>query len=116
MNEIQPKMDPELAVLMGDISTSITNPNITVSDVVDIGNFLYQKGYRKAGKTTWHKIADGDFPKENTSYLCYVHVYGFDRHGNEIDGYGYSVEPFIGKFSPLNASVIAWAELSKYEE
>ena len=48
--EIQPKMDPELAALIGDISNSITNPNITCSDVVDIGKFLYQKGYRKANE------------------------------------------------------------------
>ena len=66
-------------------------------------------------KLVWHKVSEGDLPQKQGLYLCYVHIYTFDWHGNEIGGCGYSVEPFAGVFNSLNASVIAWTELPTYK-
>ena len=86
--------------------TKTVDTSLIAKDIVDTG---YQK-------IVWHKVADGNLPKEDTLCLCYVRVYGFDRHGNAIDGYSYRTEPFIREFNSLNASVIAWTELPKYKE
>lgn len=74
---------------------------------------FFNKGYHKI---VWHKVAEGDLPQKQGLYLCHVHIYAFDENGNEIGGYGYRVEPFVGTFDSLNASVVAWTELPKYKE
>lgn len=74
---------------------------------------LIERGWTKQ---IWHEVADGDFPRQKGNYLCYVHIIGWDRHNELIDGYGYSVEFFDTVFCTLNKSVIAWTEFAAYEK
>lgn len=78
---------------------------------------FYDYGYRK---TVWHKVADGDLPKQENGNViampvqaCYTNEIGI-----KINGPCYFF--FItGNFRELNSArtldVIAWTELPKYK-
>lgn len=63
----------------------------------------------KAGKPKWHKVADGDLPKEEAEYLV---IFESDRTkytGLEI------YYPDIEEWSTI-CTIVAWCEIPKYTE
>ena len=108
-------MDKEERIrqLASDMDYGCTKRDLYPEDATEIAKALDILGYRK---TVWHKVADGDLPKESGCYLCYTHITGYDRHNKLIDGYGYSVEFFDTNFYAVNKAVIAWTELPEYSE
>ena len=108
-------MDKEERVrrLASDMDYGCTKRDLYPDDAKEIAKALDILGYRKI---VWHKVAEGDLPQQKGSYLCYVHIIGYDRHNKLIDGYGYRVEFFDTGFYALNGSVIAWTDLPAYEE
>ena len=75
---------------------------------------IYISGYKqglKAGRPQWHKVADGDLPKdENKIVLCYVRI-GY--HGN-IGHYVYILltRKEFKQFMPI----IAWCEIPTFDK
>lgn len=75
----------------------------------------------KAGRPKWHKVADGDLPKENHFVLIFNKQTGYEiarhapfeeyRHDNWVTVDNRSLIPIKNK-SP----VIAWCEIPKYTE
>ena len=104
-------MDKEQIEELAGLIFDYTEP--AVLGASDVAEIIYDTGYHK---TIWHKIAEKDLPQQKGNYLCYVHIVGYDRHNELIDGYGYSVEFFDTGFCALNKSVIAWTELPTYKE
>lgn len=74
-----------------------------------------------AGRPKWHKVADGDLPKENHFVWIFNERTGYEiarhapfeeyRHDNWVTSDNRSLIPFKNK-SP----VIAWCEAPKYTE
>lgn len=94
-------------------------------DCFDKAKILVNKGYHK---TIWHKVADGDLPKEDKDYLVIFqgNYYGvlrycpYEMSDNEDDvlniqkGFnGFDREMF--EYYLVN-TVIAWTELPEYKE
>lgn len=89
---------------------------------------LYDAGYRKTGglnlsKSTWHKIADGDFPGNDDEVICYIE--------NRWGGAGYTLGSYCSAqinvpFSQAtqfrwhlhcaDGQVVAWMSFPQYEE
>ena len=72
---------------------------------------LFVAGFMKClelNEIKWHKVADGDLPKENKRYLCKI---------KEFVGSGISYECFDydTEYSACG-DVIAWCEIQKYTE
>lgn len=92
--------------------------NITRCYCHDYVKIFIDAGYHK---TVWHKVADGDLPKQENGNViampvqaCYTNEIGI-----KVNGPCYFF--FItGNFRELNSArtlnVIAWTELPKYEE
>lgn len=68
----------------------------------------------KAGRPKWHKVADGDLPKENKLYLVAIKdnrlaiAYFNGRH--------WETKFNLGDFGHCVETVIAWCEIPQYTE
>ncbi|MBQ2458052.1 MAG: hypothetical protein II275_07850 [Bacteroidaceae bacterium] len=79
----------------------------------------------KAGRPKWHKVADGDLPKEDDVYLLYT-TKGFllghyEQGGSDrkVDFCGESYSDFTEYPSEeefMETEVIAWCEIPQYTE
>lgn len=76
-----------------------------------LAKILFLAGYRK---TVWHKVADGDLPKDNSV------VYAFCKNGNYTTALylnnAIDKESWYAMGMRIDKVVIAWTELPKYEE
>lgn len=73
-------------------------------------------------QTKWHKISDGDFPKENGNYWCKLkgdYQQGSSHYKQHCKD-GYCILQWLNKAQKwnvrYNTEVEAWMELPKYEE
>jgi hypothetical protein len=66
----------------------------------------------EAGRPKWHKVADGDLPKENKRYLCKIK--GFVGSGISYECFDYDTE--YSSWKNACGDVIAWCEIPKYTE
>ena len=76
----------------------------------------------KQEQTKWHKIADGDFPKENGNYWCKLkgdYQQGSSHYKQHCKD-GYCILQWLNKAKKwnvrYNTEVEAWMELPKYNE
>lgn len=67
---------------------------------------------QKAGRPKWHKVADGDLPKENKRYLCKIKE--FVGSGISYECFDYDTE--YSSWKNACGDVIAWCEIPKYTE
>ena len=73
----------------------------------------------KAGRPKWHKVADGDLPKEEGEYLvCYETEDGNYRNIFILNytEYDESLHWCDEAFETYDEGVIAWCEIPKYTE
>ena len=73
----------------------------------------------KAGRPKWHKVADGDLPKEEGEYLvCYETDDGNYRNIFILNytEYDESLHWCYDAFKTYGEGVIAWCEIPKYTE
>lgn len=66
----------------------------------------------EAGRPKWHKVADGDLPKENKRYLCKIKE--FVGSGISYECFDYDTE--YSSWKNACGDVIAWCEIQKYTE
>ena len=104
----------EMARELFNIKTQVYSPFTNKYDGKDkffaIAEELTKQGYHK---TIWHKVSDGDLPKKYKEVLLLGKDYNY-----YIGSYAKDDESFhtdIG-FDMDKNEVIAWTELSKYEE
>lgn len=71
----------------------------------------------EARKPQWHKVADGDLPKETGDYITNIGVLTYDSYG---DGVFKWHTPFCEACDYSNVvgddEVIAWCEIPKYTD
>ena len=65
-----------------------------------------------AGRPKWHKVADGDLPKENKRYLCKIKE--FVGGGISYECFDYDTE--YSSWKNACGDVIVWCEIPKYTE
>lgn len=75
--------------------------------------YLLKKAFN-AGKTKWHKVADGDLPKENNLYLVAIKDNGLAIA--YFNGLHWETKFNLGDFGNCLETVIAWCEIPKFEE
>ena len=68
----------------------------------------------KAGRPKWHKVADGDLPKEHKIYLVAIKDNGLAIA--YFNGRHWVTKYNLGDFGHCVETVIAWCEIPKYEE
>ena len=68
----------------------------------------------KAGRPKWHKVADGDLPKENNLYLVAIKDNGLAIA--YFNGLHWETKFNLGDFGHCLETVIAWCEIPKFEE
>lgn len=68
----------------------------------------------KAGKTKWHKVVDGDLPKENNLYLVAIKDNGLAIA--YFNGLHWETKFNLGDFGHCLETVIAWCEIPEYTE
>ena len=64
------------------------------------------------GQPKWHKVADGDLPKEHKLYLCAI-----KNNGNSIcyfNGLHWENKYSMGDFGHCVETVIAWCEIPSF--
>ena len=69
-------------------------------------------GYNKVNE--WHKVADGDLPKENKLYLVKIKDNGLAIA--YFNGRHWETRYNLGDFGHCVETVIAWCEIPTYEE
>lgn len=69
-------------------------------------------GYNKANE--WHKVVDGDLPKENNLYLVAIKDNGLAIA--YFNGLHWETKFNLGDFGHCLETVIAWCEIPKFEE
>lgn len=72
----------------------------------------------KAGRPKWHKVADGDLPKEEGEYLiCYENGVGYrNTFILNYTEYDESLHWCDDAFETYDEGIIAWCEIPKYTE
>ena len=73
----------------------------------------------KAGRPKWHKVTDGDLPKEEGEYLvCYETNGGKYRNTFilKYEEYDEGLHWLDEAFETFDEGVIAWCEIPKYTE
>ena len=68
----------------------------------------------KAGRPKWHKVVDGDLPKENNLYLVAIKDNGLAIA--YFNGLHWETKFNLGDFGHCLETVIAWCEIPKYME
>lgn len=73
----------------------------------------------KAGRPKWHKVADGDLPKEDKSIMIYAKLadgvaVGKRRKQGKV--YEWYFATYDGTFCLRDKEVIAWCEIPQYTE
>ena len=82
-----------------------------MNDFID----LFVAGFMKClelNEIKWHKVADGDLPKENKRYLCKIK--GFVGSGISYECFDYDTE--YSSWKNACGDVIEWCEIPKYTE
>lgn len=67
----------------------------------------------KAGRPQWHKVADGDLPKENKLYFVAIKDNGCAIA--YFNGLHWETKYNLGDFGHLVETVIAWCEIPTFE-
>ena len=67
----------------------------------------------KAGRPRWHKVADGDLPKENKLYLVAIKDNGLAIA--YFNGRHWETKFNLGDFGHLVETVIAWCEIPQFQ-
>ena len=68
----------------------------------------------KAGRPEWHKVADGDLPKENKLYLVAIKDNGLAIA--YFNGRHWETKFNLGDFGHLVETVIAWCEIPTFTD
>jgi hypothetical protein len=68
----------------------------------------------KAGRPQWHKVADGDLPKENKLYLLAIKENGLAIA--YFNGRHWETKFNLGDFGHLVETVIAWCEIPTFDK
>ena len=68
----------------------------------------------EAGRPKWHKVVDGDLPKENNLYLVAIKDNGLAIA--YFNGLHWETKFNLGDFGHCLETVIAWCEIPKFEE
>lgn len=84
----------------------------------EIGYFSYYAGFLaglEAGKPNWHKVADGDLPKDNMPYIVKVKL---NYRGAPNISYWIkdNLHDDFEKHKNYTEDIIAWCEIPKYEK
>lgn len=67
----------------------------------------------KAGKSKWHKVTDGDLPKNRCSvWITYINAY----HQTETTEASFRRKYWVISGHRTECEVIAWCEIPKYME
>ena len=69
----------------------------------------------KAGRPQWHKVADGDLPKEDKQYLV---LFYYNYKGKKEMSYGVrdNLHSDFEIHRCYTEQIIAWCEIPKFEE
>ena len=68
----------------------------------------------KAGRTQWHKVADGDLPKENKLYFVAIKENGLAIA--YFNGRHWETKYNLGDFGHCVETVIAWCEIPTFDK
>lgn len=68
----------------------------------------------KAGRPQWHKVADGDLPKENKLYFVAIKDNGCAIA--YFNGLHWETKYNLGDFGHLVETVIAWCEIPTFDK
>ena len=85
------------------------NDEIRLEDLAD--GFL---AGLKAGRPQWHKVADGDLPKENKLYFVAIKDNGYAIA--YFNGLHWETKYNLGDFGHLVETVIAWCEIPTFDK
>lgn len=85
---------------------------ITVDELINIWNELTELQV-EASRLWWHKVADGDLPREDKEYLVYMNDGTIDMQEICMNGNG---EFYLNGISWNFSDVIAWCEIPQYTE
>lgn len=107
------KRHDEAVELAGIIENKMRDESYIFSDVaaIDAADEILNIGYHK---TTWHKVADGDLPKNTKKLVVFLDA-NYEYH---IGSYAEKDETFNAYtgFGMGKKYVIAWTELPEYKE
>lgn len=79
----------------------------------DLATIAYMQGAERY-KTKWHKVADGDLPKENKLYLVKIKDNGLAIA--YFNGQHWETRYNLGDYGHCVETVIAWCEVPTFEE
>ncbi len=80
---------------------------------LDIATVAYMQGAERY-KTKWHKVADGDLPKENKIYLVEIKDNGLAIA--YFNGLHWETRYNLGDSGHCVETVIAWCEIPTFKE
>ena len=79
----------------------------------DLATIAYMQGAERY-KTKWHKVADGDLPKENKLYFVKIKDNGLAIA--YFNGRHWETRYNLGDYGHCVETVIAWCEVPTFEE
>lgn len=104
-------MDKKMAEKWVNMNTHFIKGSVSFDRATE----TYLAGF-KAGRLKWHKVADGDLPKECSQVLCYCKSTGFKfyciGHVIIVD----NKSTWWSNRGSEKLKVIAWCEMPKYTE
>lgn len=103
-----------------EIAEQYANENKIIFEYQGMSDFVWQElkeaclAGLKAGRPKWHKVVDGDLPKENNLYLVAIKDNGLAIA--YFNGLHWETKFNLGDFGNCLETVIAWCEIPKFEE
>lgn len=103
-----------------EMAEQYANENKIIFEYQGMSDFVWQElkeaclAGLNAGRPKWHKVADGDLPKENNLYLVAIKDNGLAIA--YFNGLHWETKFNLGDFGHCLETVIAWCEIPKFEE
>ena len=107
-------MDKEERIrqLASDMYYGCTKRDLYPDDAKEIAKALDILGYRKI---VWHKVAEGDLPKNSKHRILTVDIYHYCEVANfDKSGDFWVYDDYCHKY--VLSGIIAWTELPEYSE
>ena len=120
LNKDDSELDKFLDENLGDLELNKKQAGTLLGIIKGVGICSYLAGL-KAGRPEWHKVADGDLPKENHIVLVLNKQTGYEiaRHAPFeeylLDNW-VTIDNRCFTQAKNNPIIIAWCEIPKYTE
>ena len=116
LNKDDSELDKFLDENLGDLELNKKQAGTLLGIIKGVGICSYLAGL-KASRPEWHKVADGDLPKEENHYWSKIVLFQTNKGDSYVGFFDYADKAWYEKSTDdIVYGVVVWCEIPKYTE